>query len=241
MSVKWVRSGPKAKFNELTSAFGEPSVFDPDRDGLALWLRKDLKSVQLYGRECCFDEILIRDESVRHRCPKSHTDFLYTYIKVDIHPDVLPLVQSVSGSVHYDPLKKLLCARCGSMEANIATLKLVTDILTDKVNRSLYMGGLSKLYGDTISSTNDQSNVEEYYHNICDNLLELGSPSSQDYWPGAFNPQCGDPEVNWDAVCGKANKIRNQSAGNGNGNDNKANKPNQSGGYGSKENKSDWW
>ena len=79
-----------------------------------------------------FDLIELRDESVPHCVPLPHRDFLYTFIKYEVSPDRFKDVLSLSGSVSYDPLKKLIRARCGSQEANIATLYLATEIASGK-------------------------------------------------------------------------------------------------------------
>ena len=113
----WRYNGPKTNLPKLISMFGQPSISDYNQGGLALWLNKDLKGHTVYGLPNCFTEILLRDESIQHRCPAKHTDFLYSYVTVEIGPNVLPIINSISGSNTYDPLKRLLSARCGSLEA----------------------------------------------------------------------------------------------------------------------------
>ena len=39
----------------------------------------------------------------------------------------------ISDSITYDPLKKYLRARCGSLEANFATFKTVLELLDNKL------------------------------------------------------------------------------------------------------------
>lgn len=213
MNTKWRYNSPKEYLPKLVEMFGPPSIKDYNPGGLALWYKKDLDKHTVYGLPNCFDEILIRDESVRHRCPANHNDFLYSYVLVDIGPDVLPIINSISGSISYDPLKKLLSARCGNLEANIATLALATDILTDKVPNDVYKAGLANLYGEMIKSTSDPKIAKKLYKNLCENLGELGRPSPSDYWVGAFSADCSDPKAAfaWYSVCNKANKILKQN------------------------------
>jgi len=72
------------------------------------------------------------DEAVEHSEPTPHIDFLYTTIHHYIPPDLVPIVQSVSGSVMVDLLKNTITARCGTLEANYATLKTVLEIIQKK-------------------------------------------------------------------------------------------------------------
>ena len=172
-----------------------------------------------------FEEHLLRDEAVPHKCPKSHTDFLYSYVKVAIQPHKLTGVLSLSGSVGYDPLKKLLSARCASLEANIATLKVATDIILDtkfiiELNKKKveYQGiqgvQMYGIYGMTISNTaGNPKFVKELYQDLSKNLQELEKiekPVETGYWIAAFNykdGQCLPPN--------KADKICPENAQNG--------------------------
>ena len=47
---------------------------------------------------------------------------------------MLKRVLSISGSINYDGLKKLLTARCGGIGANLATLYLAMSLVSGKMN-----------------------------------------------------------------------------------------------------------
>ena len=71
-----------------------------------------------------FDEHYIKDQEISHCVPAKHHDFFYSSIKCYVPPHLRLDVLSISGSINYDGLTKLLTARCASLEANIATLYL---------------------------------------------------------------------------------------------------------------------
>jgi hypothetical protein len=56
--------------------------------------------------------------------PAPHHDYFYSSIRCFVPPNKRLDVLSISGSINYDGLTKLLTARCASIEANIATLYL---------------------------------------------------------------------------------------------------------------------
>ena len=93
------------------------------------------------------------DEYVDHDKPKQHFDFLYSYINIYVPPSKLYDVLSISGSVNYDPLKKELFARCGSFEANFATLRTVFNVINNKKTE----------YGENINNKDDEIKDNEKY------------------------------------------------------------------------------
>ena len=142
------------EYLRLVDRFGLPSYIVDQRGGLAIWLKDKLKDTP-------FVEMLLRDEYIPHHCPATHHDFLYSYVKVEIRPPLMLALKQLSGSVFYDGLKKLLGARCQSIEANIATLKIATDIING--NLTIEEIHQNELYGKAIQSTRDPKNVEILY------------------------------------------------------------------------------
>lgn len=191
--INWRHQDATNTLYQLIKQFGTADVFDMNEGGIAIWLNKSLKHKSCYGAPCCFHEIILRDESIPHKCPKPHNDFLYTSVNIDINPNILMDVLSLSGSVSYDPLKKLLSARCGSLDANIATLKIATDIVNGKI--TINEVHQKKLYQKHLTSTfKDPRNTVELYHELCKNLkTQLGDPESSGYWKAAFNEKCDAP------------------------------------------------
>ena len=109
---------------------------------------------------------------------------------------------SLSGSVSYDPLKKLIRARCGSQEANIATLYLTTEIASG--NQKIEDIQKNKIYKKTILSTKNPTQVKKLYSKLCHNVeTQSGNPKFTGFWPAAFPEGCCggyDPTTN---TCGE--------------------------------------
>ena len=126
-----------------------------------------------------------------HHCPASHTDFFYSFIHIELDQKNWKDVLSVSGSVGYDPLKHHLYARCGSVEANIASLytclKINENGVIDHKKRP-------KMYAENITSTSDEDKVKEMYTYIRDQLHKKNIPTVG-YWKVAF------PKYESDKVC----------------------------------------
>lgn len=255
----WMNKDAEKKLMELTEIFGNPDIYSEKEQGIAIWLNKSLVGKDFkYGKNC-FEEIIIRDELIKHLCPSEHYDYLYSYIKIPIYPpSKLSGVLSLSGSVGYDPLKKTLYARCASLEANIVTLKIATDIIigTEKTvvlpdNRKVTYSNINDVhvsgaYGLMIAATGSE-NAEEYtknlYTSLCDNITQIRDISkdniTEGYWPAAFsvkNNTCYPPDKA-DKIChgsdkaAKTNKAASTQGG-------KKDKPDKSSAYGGKKDKS---
>ena len=109
--------------NERKSNPGFPDVLiNKPKIGLAIW----------YNPTSFIVKHEMKDEQVAHSVPSFHRDFLYTTIRLYIEPDLVPYVQSISGSVMLDLLKKEVSARCGSLAANYATLRTVIEVIQNK-------------------------------------------------------------------------------------------------------------
>ena len=113
-------NGPVAYYPTIVEKYGEPDVMINKPGGVCIWY------VQGRGGDP-HEEILLRDEYVPHSKPKRHHDFLYSYVKIHIPGEMLCKILATSGSVNYDPLKHLLFARCGSFDANFATIRTVFE------------------------------------------------------------------------------------------------------------------
>ena len=84
----------------------------------------------------------------------------------------------VSGSVGYDPLKKLLYARCSSIAANMATIRTVLDVLNKE----------SSNYSDNIHDRDNSLNGNIKYNKqmIIENNRKYKNELKLDYYLGAF-------------------------------------------------------
>jgi hypothetical protein len=116
MSISnWRNPRPKKFYKKALEMFGKPNFVANVPRGMAFWKTKG---------NSLFDEHLIKDEEISHCVPAPHHDYFYSSIRCFVPPNKRLDVLSISGSINYDGLTKLLTARCASIEANIATLYL---------------------------------------------------------------------------------------------------------------------
>lgn len=116
MSVNnWINPRPKKFYTKAIKLFGKPNFTANVPHGIAYWKTKG---------NSLFYQHIIKDEEIPHCVPAKHHDFFYSSIKCYVPPSKRIDVLSISGSINYDGLTKLLTARCASIEANIATLYL---------------------------------------------------------------------------------------------------------------------
>jgi hypothetical protein len=126
MSVtKWINTRPKRFFPKAIKLFGKPTFISNVPNGMAYW-KKSGNSL--------FSEHYIKDQEISHCVPAKHHDYFYSSIKCYVPPNKRLDVLSISGSINYDGLTKLLTARCASLEANIATLYLGMCVANNKMD-----------------------------------------------------------------------------------------------------------
>lgn len=216
--LEWKYEDAKEAYDLVLPVLGTPTVLCKEKGGIAIWYEKDLKDKKYYGEPNCYHEVVLRDESVKHMCPAHHRDFLYTYIVVPVEPKQIHILSGVSGSVSYDPLKNTVSARCGSLEANIATLKLCTDLLLDKKvsypefdisYKNLEEADKNDAYIKLIKITKSEDAAATLYKSLCKNVKELNKKGelNKGYWKGAFS-RVGDTCLPPD----KTDKLDNRGA-----------------------------
>ena len=200
MLVNWKHEEPTSYYNYLVELYGNSDVLGHTQGGIAIWnnsLQGRLDA--LTGLPNIYEKIEIRDERVSHKCPAEHIDFVYSYLKIPITPKQLNDIVKLSGSVNYDMLKHELFARCGSLEANIATLYMCSHIILSHMDSKKYMtiDYIHKHgeYGKHINSTGDPQFVKDMYRELIDNIMLIRQLNTlpNNYWPGAFNSSCGKP------------------------------------------------
>lgn len=175
-------------------------MFDGVQSGIAIW-RNNAQTPKTLMPHCA-SEITLRDESVPHRCPAQHHDFLVTTVKTKIPPALVNDVLALSGSVNYDGLKQELSARCASLEANVATLHLASQIVSGKKTiAEIHANGL---YGEQIAGIgcgNDDNaecnagvagRISTMSSEMCTNFA-THTPDDLDYYENAFNSSCKSP------------------------------------------------
>ena len=128
---KAVKEGPTFIYNKIIEEYGNPDVIANQPNGICIWYIKQ-KNNDIHH------SIELRDQYVDHCVPAKHNDFLYSYVNMYIPPEKIKQVLSVSGSVGYDGLQKLLYARCSSFEANMATIGSVFLVLNNKDPNYVY-------------------------------------------------------------------------------------------------------
>lgn len=116
---EWKHKVARDYFPIAVKKVGEPTFYVNVKGGMVRWL---------LGGNSLFSEHLLIDERVAHCVPRKHLDFFYSSVKFYVPPNKLLDVLKISGSITYDGLKKELTARCGSIEANIATLYLAMKV-----------------------------------------------------------------------------------------------------------------
>lgn len=137
-------ASPGKRFPQVIQEFGLPDIIDVNPNGVAIW-----KKTTLAQRGFCWDRVEIHDEQLPHIDPSPHVDFLYTWYYLPVPDHLVTDVRAVSDSVTYDPLKKMLRARCHAMGPNIATMALCKRIATGEIT----LQQARNLYGPTIMST----------------------------------------------------------------------------------------
>lgn len=97
--------------------FGELVYVANVRHGEARWKSRGL-----------FVQHVLKDEKVKHSCPKKHVDYFYSTVKFFVPAHRIENIQKISGSLFYDQLKKEITARCSNIKPNIATLFLAMKV-----------------------------------------------------------------------------------------------------------------
>lgn len=114
----WRNKGPRARFMDIVSEFGEADWLVNKPGGEAVWNNR-----AFYAR------IVLRDESVGH---ENHCDFLYATVgNMALPPAGLPLVAQLSQNLLYDQLRQELTARGNSMREIVPLLLVANDVAYD--------------------------------------------------------------------------------------------------------------
>lgn len=198
--LNWKFNEPTEYYNVLVNMYGNSDVLGHEQGGIAIWNNSLQGKIDvLTGLPNIYEKIEIRDERVSHMCPSKHIDFVYSYLKIPITPKQLNDIVKLSGSVNYDMLKHELFARCGSLEANIATLYMCSHIILSYMDSNKYMSidyiHKHGEYGKHINSTINPQFVKDMYRELIDNIMLIRQLNTlpNNYWPGAFNSSCGKP------------------------------------------------
>ena len=173
---KWDNNTAKQYYDVIYSIYGFPYMTINKKGGLCVWKRDTIPENDIHYK------IVLKDEAIKHSLPKSHIDYLYSHVKMYIPPDKLNTVQTISGSIGYDPLKNEVYARCGSFSANFATLRSIFDVLNDtRTDYKVNISNMDKEYNKNLSYIKKElkNNNDKY-------IKEM----DLDCYPGAFPKEC---------------------------------------------------
>ena len=177
----WIHSEYLINFyKKFVDELGKPSYLVNKKNGIVVWDNNQKRPWSEW-----IIEHYLKDERVEHCVPKPHTDFFYTTIKVFVPKDKVLLVQSISGSVMLDLLKNTATARCGSTNANYATLRTVVDVLTDDYTYE----EINEMYKTNIGNmAKDRThNIEKIKKYVMENKVK-----ELRFHPFAFEEGCGN-------------------------------------------------
>jgi hypothetical protein len=158
--ILWVNEGPIDALHYYTDYFGVmPSIFSPVSGGMAVWTKDDLQNVKINGMNNVFDKIVLEDVNIYNSCPVPHYEYLTTYYPFNVPENYMMDVLALSNSISYDPVLELMSLRGSSLDDNIYTLGLATDIVY----------GMDDVYSMWISGKvkkKNKDNVKKAYKNL---------------------------------------------------------------------------
>lgn len=162
---------PRERYQDIVAEFGRPSFVINSSGGAAIWKNPDF-----------YSKIMLKDESIQHKEPKPHCDFLYSKIRVHLDDQVLSSILALSKSIYYDRLKKELTARCHFMGANVATLLLALKLAEnpDKANE------IYEQYDSSVLASMDK----EKYQEMVSELRKLVEENQKKYADQLTNLDC---------------------------------------------------
>jgi hypothetical protein len=151
----FINKEPIERYQDLLYEFGEPTTLMDEPYGLARWSHPDI-----------FEEIVLKDEKIKHKTGTPHFDFLYTTIKVHISKELLCDIMSSSlgNSIFYDQQKQELTVRCNRMGANVATIYLIIKYLNNPLGITFI--DIQKDYDSIVEKTKDTWNYNLIYDEL---------------------------------------------------------------------------
>lgn len=171
-SGKYGTFSPATRLKDVIGRFGKADIIDKSKGGVAIWKRLTLEK-----KGFCWDRVEIRDEQVPHNNPGPHVDFMYYWYKLHVPEELICDITKLSESVTYDPLKKLICARCHFNGAIVSTILLAKRVAT----KEMTLSEAKKSYKPFIFST--IKGHEMYNSDAIDSMTkELCDYKSQQKW-----------------------------------------------------------
>lgn len=151
-------SNPAASLKDLIKIFGNPEMYDPKKGGYARWTKEQLLNKP-------YEQIEIRDEQIPHDKPSSHSDYLYTWCKIDIPEQKLPYLHHISDGIVYDQNKKIMIVRCHDIRANVIIQWIVQNFVNDQITQDEAAGIFGPMYDELLQD-------HTKYHELESELLQ---------------------------------------------------------------------
>ena len=136
-------SNPSSGLIDLIKIFGQPAIIDSKEGGFARWTKE-----QLLGKP--FEQIEIRDQQIPHSKPTPHSDFLYTWYKIDIPSHKLPFLHHISHTIIYDSDKKMMLTRCHDIRSNVIIQWIVKNYVDDQITTDEAAGIFGPMYQELL-------------------------------------------------------------------------------------------
>jgi hypothetical protein len=158
----------------LRELFGNPSSYVPNAGGWAIWKNKVLLNKTLFGKNVCFEKIMILDEGIEDK--PGQKNFLYVTVVAPIGSNKLCDFNKIVPNCGYDITKKYLWVRSSSIDNCVAILKTLTDFGNGKTTLDQYPAVLDSLIESINNTSNIGSRVEivkVLYIDLCSNLAKL--------------------------------------------------------------------
>ncbi len=145
---------PHQKYYELVDEFGQPTLINQNKGGIAIWQGSALKNTDFRA----IKRIDLIDEQCFNSFPCPHIGFLYTYVKIIIPTNKIGNILSICGDIMYDPMKHIMVVRGMSLSYNIALIALVCLYINGKLTwYNIIEGNLVKQAIDHKQLTNKKT------------------------------------------------------------------------------------
>jgi hypothetical protein len=164
--VSWQNAKASECLQFLNFLLGKPYVLVRSRGGVAVWNRNDLSAKTLFGKNICFEKIMIKDSDKP----------VYVFAHAPVQESQSCEVHKIMHGVGYDDVDQMLWARCDDMDSAICALRYVTDFLVGKnnVDQSLVANNAAL---ENLNSNKDAKGRAEItkamYNVLCVNLTKL--------------------------------------------------------------------
>lgn len=111
---KFQNALPRSRFPSIVKEFGDPDVLFNIEDGFAMWKNKGI-----------FSKIILKDESLPHREPHPHCDFLYAVVQVHLPENSIDAIGDLGK---YDTAREEITVRCHTLSSVVALLLMIMKI-----------------------------------------------------------------------------------------------------------------